>query len=436
MVEASSLARSRRGEGHVTELGRRRGASAGNGACPRALVIAERVHRVQRVPHRHRHLVRRTELGERHEGHRHCAPWTSGCTEARSRASRRHAGHDDGRAEVERTATRTDVVVARRRVVTALTIVASVLVADVAHAEDKTANAAAAQHLFDEAIKLMDAGSYAEACPKLARSQELAPSGGTLLNLGDCYEKNGQTASAWVSFRDAAARAATAGQKPAQAAALVRADALAPKLLHLTMKLAPGARVPGLEIKRDGEPVSNAELGIDVPVDAGLHKIEATAPGHLPWSKNVGVVQGTVTEPIVIPALERRPEAPAGSVTDPNLGSSQRTIGLVVAGGGLLAAGIGAVYGLKAFSTNDDALAHCRDAADAKRCDPTGLSLTDEARTQATLSTVLVALGGVALAGGLVLYVIAPRAQPTVGRLRVIPYGTASSGGLSAHTAW
>lgn len=328
-------------------------------------------------------------------------------------------------------------MVARRSAATALCIVTSLLVASVARADEKTASAAAAQQLFDEALKLMDAGSYAAACPKLARSQELAPSGGTLLNLGDCYEKNGQTASAWVSFRDAAARAATAGQKQAQAAALVRADALAPKLPHLTMTLAPGARVPGLEIKRDGQLVSNAELGIDVPIDAGLHKVEATAPGYVPWAKSVGVVQGTPTERVVIPALEARPVSVVAAPTvDPKVGDTQRTVGLLVAGGGLVAAGVGAVFGLKAFSTNDDALAHCRDAGDAKRCDPTGLSLTDEARTQAMLSTVLVTLGTAALAGGIVLYMIAPRAQATTGKLIVTPYATASSGGLGLHTAW
>jgi serine/threonine-protein kinase len=327
-------------------------------------------------------------------------------------------------------------VVAGKSALSALCIVTGMFVGSVAHADEKTASAAAAQKLFDEALVLMDAGGYAAACPKLARSQELAPSGGTLLNLGDCYEKNGQTASAWVSFRDAAARAATAGQKPAQAAALVRADALAPKLLHLNVTLAPGARVSGLEIKRDGQVVSNAELGIDVPVDAGLHKLEATAPGRLPWTKNVGVVEGTPQEPVVIPMLEARPEAAPGSKADPSTGNTQRTIGLVVAGGGLLAAGIGAVFGLKAFSTNDDALAHCHDASDAKRCDPTGLSLTEEARTQATISTVLVTVGGVALAGGIVLYMLAPRAQPTVGTLRVMPFASASSGGALLHTAW
>lgn len=330
-------------------------------------------------------------------------------------------------------------MVAGRRALSTAVVLASVLLADAAHADDKTAKAAAAQRLFDEALKLMDAGNYTDACPKLARSQELSPSGGTLLNLGDCYEKNGQTASAWISFRDAAARASTAGQKSAQAAALVRADVLAPKLVHLTLTLAPGARVPGLEIKRDGQPVSNAELGIDVPIDPGPHKIEASAPGRQPWTKDVVITTGTPTDAIVVPLLEARPEAapapPAPPAPHPELGNTQRTIGLVVAGGGLLAAGIGGVFGLKAFSTNDDALTHCHAAAGGKRCDPTGLALTDEATTQATISTVLVALGTAAIAGGVVLYTLAPRAEPS-GKLRVTPFATASSGGLGLHAAW
>ena len=188
---------------------------------------------------------------------------------------------------------RTDVVVARRAAVATLCSASRPSSSQTSRMPTtRRPKAAAAQQLFDEALKLMDSRRFAEACPKLARSQELAPSGGTLLNLGDCYEKNGQTASAWVSFRDAAARAATAGQKHAQAAALVRADALAAKLVHLKLTLAPDARRPGLEIKRDGESVSNAELGIDVPVDPGTHKIEATAPGYVPWTKDVTVSPG------------------------------------------------------------------------------------------------------------------------------------------------
>ncbi len=331
-------------------------------------------------------------------------------------------------------------MVAGRGALSALCIAASLLVANSARADEKSTRAATAQQLFDEALKLMDSRSYGEACPKLARSQELAPSGGTLLNLGDCYEKNGQSASAWVSFRDAAARAASAGQKSAQASALARADALAPKLLHLTLTLA-GARVPGLEIRRDGQLVSNAELGIDVPVDPGPHKIEATAPGYVTWTKDITLVIGTPAESIAIPALGPVPTAPRAEPgpappAGPQTGNKQRMIGLVVAGGGVVAVGIGAVFGLKAMSTNDDALSHCRDAGGTKRCDPTGLSLTEDARSQALVSTVLVVLGAAAGAGGAVLYLIAPRAEPSGSALRVTPYATATSAGLGLHAAW
>jgi hypothetical protein len=311
-------------------------------------------------------------------------------------------------------------------------------------ADNRSANAAVAQQLFDEALKLMDAARYADACPKLARSQELAPSGGTLLNLGDCYEKNGQTASAWVSFRDAAARAAAAGQKQAQAAALVRADKLATKLVHLKITLAPGARTSGLEIKRDGEPVSYAELGIEVPIDPGVHKIEASAPNHAPWSKDITVLDGSQGEAIVVPVLEARAEPPAAAAAakpavKEDVGSTQRTVGIVVAATGFIVAGIGGIFGLKATSTNDDALMHCRSAPDATRCDPTGLSLTDDARTQATISTVMVTVGTAALAGGLVIFAIAPRAQQTAMKVRATPFAGCArdcGGGMSLHTTW
>src|SRR5260221_4825909 len=79
-------------------------------------------------------------------------------------------------------------------------------------AQAQTSNQAAAESLFSEARALLKAKRYAEACAKLVVSQRLDPGVGTLLNLALCYEQGGQTASAWATYREAAAAAKTARQ--------------------------------------------------------------------------------------------------------------------------------------------------------------------------------------------------------------------------------
>src|SRR5258708_30389730 len=94
-----------------------------------------------------------------------------------------------------------------------------------ARAQDTEATATA---LFDDGRKLMAQHRYGDACPKLAESERLAPSGGTLINLAECYEHTGRTASAWAAWKDAAARANAAGKAAAEKSALARAVALEP----------------------------------------------------------------------------------------------------------------------------------------------------------------------------------------------------------------
>jgi Tfp pilus assembly protein PilF len=72
---------------------------------------------------------------------------------------------------------------------------------------------ATAEALFGDGRRLMAQGNYRDACPKFEASVKLDPGVGAILNLADCYEKNGQTASAWAEFREASAAARAAGSK-------------------------------------------------------------------------------------------------------------------------------------------------------------------------------------------------------------------------------
>src|SRR5260370_10749615 len=151
------------------------------------------------------------------------------------------------------------------------------------------ASDAAATALCDEGRRLMAQHRYADACPKLADSQGLGPSGGTLINLAECYEHTGQTASAWAAWKDAAARANAAGKAGAEKSALDRAALLEPKLARLSIAVSTESDVPGLEVKRDGIAVGHSELGLPIPVDPGMHVVEAHAPKKKAWSSQVDV---------------------------------------------------------------------------------------------------------------------------------------------------
>src|ERR1700677_4816556 len=120
-----------------------------------------------------------------------------------------------------------------------------------AFAQDAS-NQAAAQALFEQARQLMADGKFAEACPKLVESERLDPGAGTLQNLWHCYEKNGQTASAWVTFKDAAAAADVKHRADWSSRARERAQALEPTLSRLTIEVPPDARISGLQVRRDG----------------------------------------------------------------------------------------------------------------------------------------------------------------------------------------
>ncbi len=171
----------------------------------------------------------------------------------------------------------------------------------------------------------MDAGKFAEACPKLEESQRLDPGTGTLLNLGRCFKESGKPASAWVIFNQAVASARAENRADRVALAQSEIKKLEETMPRLSVVVPPEADVPGLTITLDDATISQASRGVASPVDPGEHRISAAAPGRKTWTNSVAVRPGAQTHTVVIPVLEPGTDAaaPASASAAPAPGSAQ-----------------------------------------------------------------------------------------------------------------
>ena len=170
----------------------------------------------------------------------------------------------------------------------------------------------AAEKLFAEARKFLEAGKYAEACQKLSDSQKLDPAVGTLLNLAQCYEKLGKTATAWATYHEAAAAARSAGQMEREKKANRSADALEPEVPKLTVTVPDAAVAKGVEVKRNGNGLPSSLWGVAVPVDPGEYIIEARASGAKPWTTRVKAEPGRSVA-VILPPFDEPASDSAGS---------------------------------------------------------------------------------------------------------------------------
>jgi hypothetical protein len=279
----------------------------------------------------------------------------------------------------------------------------------------------AAEALFEQGRSLVAEGKFAEACPRFADSQRLDPSPGTLLNLASCYEKLGRTATAWATYREAASAANAAGRADYVTSAQRHADTLAGRLAKLTATVA--QPVDGMLVKRDGVEVTRAEWGVPIPIDSGSHTIEASAPGYKPWSSSVDVPQDGAQVSIAVPALEAAPQeaappapapvqpapAPAptaGADASSGTGGTQRMLGIVIGGVGVLGLGTSAVFAVLAKNKYNDSLQGC--PTNPNVCSQTGVSQRNDALTFGNVASVAFGVGAAALAGGAVLWFTAP----------------------------
>lgn len=291
----------------------------------------------------------------------------------------------------------------------AFCLVAGQFSASPAHAQSDATSRALAVQLFDEAEALLGKGRFAEACPKYAESFRLDPQLGALIYLGECYEKNGQLASAWGTYREAEEMAQKRHDERA-AHARERAKALQPRLDFLTIRVPKSARVPGLEVLRDGVLLSETVWDNAAAIDPGKHRIEARARGYKPWRRTVEISGEAQVTAVDVPLLEIDANAsPSGEKNQlGSPGASQRTAAVVIGSAGILGLGVGAFFGLSAQSSWSDSKDKCNDN---DICTAQGAELRETAQNKALVATVAAGVGAAGVATALIVWFTAPKAE-------------------------
>jgi hypothetical protein len=312
-------------------------------------------------------------------------------------------------------------------------------------------NAVAAQALYDEARQLVAAGKFEQACPKLKASYELDPGGGTLLNLADCYERQGRTAQAYATFKDALDVARRDGRGERVEFATQHLSDLEKRLSRLSVVVSDAARVSGLQVMVDGTSLDAAAYGVGLPLDPGSHVVRAEAPGKAPFEKSIEVPSASAKQlELEVPPLADQPAGSgaatvgAGSAPAGDTGGSQRTgpstartLGFVAGGLGIVSVGVGSFFGLRAFNRWD-----ARNAACQGGCTPEAKTAGDDAQQAATISTVGFGVGVAALGAGLVLILTAPSSkEPSpqsahVGKVQVGVLSGRDGAGLWLGSKW
>jgi hypothetical protein len=211
-----------------------------------------------------------------------------------------------------------------------------------------------------------------------------------------------------------------------------------------------GHDIVAVRVSMDDEPIGDRLDGTAIAVDPGQHKFSFEAAGQAPVERSLVISEGqkdrreaitlgasatgasapptstptpaTPTPPTpnpapAIPGVAAVPPAssdeassePAPSAGPP--GRSQRLAGIVVGAAGVVGLAVGAVFGIVATSDWSSAKAACNGKPVSCTTSPSSPGFQDEgsAKTMATISTVGFIAGGVLAAGGVVVFLTAPR---------------------------
>jgi hypothetical protein len=297
----------------------------------------------------------------------------------------------------------------------------------------------AARVLYHDARELRRQGRLHEAVARALQAVGVAATPVTALEAGQLLVESGRLVEAREMARGVAdmpvsPRESDKGRDARQAAA-----ALAAQLDMRIPKIAVAARPAGVTLSLDGKTLAPTDPTAWLGVDPGPHALVVRVDERPCTTVNLFLSEGeerTIelrdaastcrpepprpeaprtppsplpTAPPVLPLPP--PPAPAAPGAVASGSSGWRWAGVATAGGGGVALVVGAAIALHAKSDYDAVTSECP----ARGCSQAGFDARNDARSQAGVATGVMVVGGIAVAGGLALWWLAPSGTARVG---------------------
>ncbi|HEY0468238.1 MAG TPA: hypothetical protein VGC79_28765 [Polyangiaceae bacterium] len=295
-----------------------------------------------------------------------------------------------------------------------------------AQATADSSRSARADLLIEQGRALLNSGDVETACSKFEASEALENRVNTLLQLGDCYQRAGRSASAWHSFLEAEAFAHVAKDAAHAQVAAQRIAALEPKLIRIVFVVPVTSRVPGLTVRLGANTVPPRSWGSPIAVDAGVQRVSVSAKGYYSWAVDIDASHGEGQQyRVKVPTLSPTPSAESAA----SRGNGYRTAGVVTGSVGLAGIGAGAVFSALSRSANEASTC----VKGVVQCTPS----TSNKLIYTDAATVSFALGSALVATGVTLYVLAPSPDhKQENALRVAARYASSGGRLQLEGVW
>lgn len=208
---------------------------------------------------------------------------------------------------------------------------------------------------------------------------------------------------------------------------LVGVEANLPSVVLVAEGEVGGAEPIDVHVMLDGAPFAKQLDGKPLSVDVGNHTFSFVREGSPPVDVRVTLRPAQKNVEVIARLPKAVGVAPVVPVSDPAklvvadvpspdgspTASPLRAVGIVTSGVGVAGIGAGAIFGLRASGKQSDANCPSNICDLAKGGNPYTLR---DAQSAATLSTIFVVSGAVLLAGGVAMYLLAPKRAPSSAR--------------------